>query len=127
MHAPAHPGLAGGVGGNDSTHVSWYQSGFWEVTVRMKYTFLSRWTVLILTIATFGLAYLGFWLFSQSQPGYGVLSLLVGGLLYALAWLVAFFDSIQERKIGWIIGLLLLLPFGIGPILYSVIGPKNTR
>jgi hypothetical protein len=95
--------------------------------VRMKYTFLSKWTVLILTIGTFGLAYFGFWLFGQNQAGYGVLSLLVGGLLYALAWLVAFFDSIQERKIGWIIGLLLLLPFGIGPILYSIIGPRNTR
>lgn len=93
----------------------------------MKYTFLSKWTVLILTIATFGLTYLGTVLFNQGHTLWGVLTLLVGFLVYAFAWIIALVDSIQERKFIWSVGLLLLLPFGIGPIIYSLVGPKNTR
>ena len=50
-------------------------------------------------------------------------------LLYwlAFAWIIALVDSIQERKYLWSVGLFVLLPFGIGPIIYSLIGPKNTR
>ncbi len=93
----------------------------------MKYTFLSKWTVLILTIATFGLTYLGTRLFAEGQGLWGALAFIVGFLIYAVAWIVALVDSIQERKFVWSVGLLLLLPFGIGPIIYSLIGPKNTR
>ncbi len=93
----------------------------------MKYTFLSKWTVLILTIATFGLTYLGTRLFAEGQGLWGALAFIVGFLIYAVAWIVALVDSIQERKFVWSVGLFLLLPFGIGPIIYSLIGPKNTR
>ena len=34
---------------------------------------------------------------------------------------------IQERRWGWLIALIILSPFLIGPLLYSVIGPKNTK
>jgi hypothetical protein len=93
----------------------------------MKYTFLSKWTVLILTVLTFGLGYYGYRLIGEQQAGSGLLALAIGALIYAVAWIVAFFDSIQERRLGWVIGLVVLLPVGIGPILYSVIGPRNTR
>lgn len=93
----------------------------------MKYTFLSKWTVLILTVLTFGLGYYGFRLIGEQQTGSGLLALAVGALIYAVAWIVAFFDSIQERRLGWVIGLVVLLPVGVGPVLYSLIGPRNTR
>lgn len=93
----------------------------------MKYTFLSKWTVLILTVITFGLAFLGITLFKQQSYLPGVLAFVIGGLIYIFAWFIALFDSIQERRWGWLAGLILLLPFGIGPILYSLIGPKNTK
>lgn len=93
----------------------------------MKYTFLSKWTVLILTILTFGLSYGGTVLINQGKGLLGVLTLVVAFLIYAFAWIIALIDSIQERKFVWSVGLLLLLPFGIGPIIYSLVGPKNTR
>jgi hypothetical protein len=93
----------------------------------MKYTFLSKWTVLILTILTFGLGYLGAYLIAHQGGLWGTLALLVGFLVYAFAWIIALIDSIQERKFVWSVGLFLLLPFGIGPIVYSLVGPKNTR
>ncbi|MGZ3582174.1 MAG: hypothetical protein ACXVCO_03530 [Ktedonobacterales bacterium] len=93
----------------------------------MKYTFLSKWTVLILTILTFGLSYGGTVLINQGKGFLGVLTLLVALLIYAFAWIIALVDSIQERKYLWSVGLFVLLPFGIGPIVYSLIGPKNTR
>lgn len=93
----------------------------------MKYTFLSKWTVLILTILTFGLVYLGTYLIAHQEGLWGWLTLLVSLLIYAFAWIIALVDSIQERKYLWSVGLFVLLPFGIGPIIYSLIGPKNTR
>lgn len=93
----------------------------------MKYTFLSKWTVLILTILTFGLSYGGTVLINQGKGLLGALTLLVAFLIYAFAWIIALIDSIQERKFIWSVGLFLLLPFGIGPIIYSLVGPKNTR
>lgn len=93
----------------------------------MKYTFLSKWTVLGLTIATFVLSYVGTVLINQHEGLWGVLALVVAFFIYAFAWIIALVDSIQERKFVWSVGLLLLLPFGIGPIIYSLVGPKNTR
>lgn len=92
----------------------------------MKYTFLSKWTVLILTLVTAGLTALGFTSLS-SHAGYAVLALVGGLLVYAVAWIIAFFDSIQERSWAWTIFLLVLLPIWIGPVLYSFFGPKNTK
>ena len=47
--------------------------------------------------------------------------------VYLFAWLIAVLDSIQERRWGWLIAMLLLLPLWIGPLLYSVFGPRNTK
>jgi hypothetical protein len=95
--------------------------------MKFKYTFLSKWTVLFLTLITFGLTFLGIWLIGQNHALQGALALLVGALIYVFAWFIALFDSIQERRWGWLIGLLVLLPVGLGPIVYSLIGPRNTK
>ena len=98
-----------------------------------KYTFLSKWTVLILTIVTVGLVVLFTSMTFQtpinmaSNIGLGILLLLLAILMYAIAWIVGFIDSIQEKAYGWTVALFLLLPFFIGPLLYSFFGPKNTR
>ena len=102
-------------------------------TAGLKYTFLSKWTVLILTIVTVGLVILFTSMTFQtpinmaSNVGLGILLLLLAILVYAIAWIVAFIDSIQEKAYGWTVALFLLLPFFIGPLFYSLLGPKNTR
>lgn len=94
----------------------------------MKYTLLSKWTVLILTLVTAGLILGGVKLaFGGGNIGAGILLLLVGVLVYAIAWVVALFDSIQERRFGWSVGLIVLVPFLIGPALYGLVGPHNTK
>ena len=96
----------------------------------MKYTFLSKWTVLILTIVTAVLAYVGISLINGTfgPNGFlGTLALLVGGLVYAIAWIIGFADSIQERRWGWTVALVILLPVWVGPLLYSLLGPRNTK
>jgi hypothetical protein len=89
--------------------------------------------VLILTIVTVGLVLL-FSSFTFQSPfnlasniGLGLLLLFLAIIVYAIAWIVGFIDSIQERAFGWTVALFLLLPFFIGPLLYSFFGPKNTR
>jgi hypothetical protein len=95
---------------------------------RVKYTFLSKWTVLILTLVTGGLAYFGVTSFSKpGGTGFALLALLIGLLVYAVAWIIALLDSIQERKLAWSILLVILLPVWIGPLLYSFLGPRNTK
>ena len=98
----------------------------------MKYTFLSKWTVLILTLITIALIVVGVLLaqggvFGSSNIGLSLIAYLVAAVVYLIAWFVALFDSIQERRWGWLIALIILSPFLIGPLLYSVIGPKNTK
>lgn len=98
----------------------------------MKYTFLSKWTVLILTAITAGLVYLGYALTlgapsGAEHPFYAILALVGGLVVYAFGWLIALIDSIQEGKWGWTIFLILLLPIWIGPLLYSFFGPRNTK
>ena len=102
-----------------------------ERALQMKYTFLSKWTVLILTLITAGLIVLSV-LFFQGQAlaqnsGLGLLAILVAFVVYAIAWIVALADSIQEKRWGWMVALIILLPILIGPLLYSLIGPRNTR
>ncbi len=102
-------------------------------TSGFKYTFLSKWTVLILTIVTVGLVVLFTSMTFQApisgmdNPVLGILLLLLAVLVYAIAWIVAFIDSIQEKAYGWTVALFLLVPFLIGPLFYSLLGPKNTR
>jgi hypothetical protein len=98
----------------------------------VKYTFLSKWTVLILTLITIALIAVGVLLaqggvFGQSNIGLSLIAYLVAAVVYLIAWFVALFDSIQERRWGWLIVLIILSPVLIGPLLYSVIGPKNTK
>lgn len=98
----------------------------------MKYTFLSKWTVLILTLITVALIAVGVLLtqggvFGPSNIGLSLIAYLVAAVVYLIAWIVALFDSIQERRWGWLIALIILSPVLIGPLLYSVIGPKNTK
>jgi hypothetical protein len=102
----------------------------------MKYTFLSRWTVLLLTLATAALAALGFAFLGATfgdtlhlsyNAGFAILAFLAAFALYSLAWVVGFLDSLQETRFGWSVTMVLLLPFLVGPILYSVFGPSNTR
>ena len=95
-----------------------------------KYTFLSKWTVLALTVITLALTYFGYtqiFVVHPSQVFAGILLILIGAVSYALAWIVAVIDSLQERRFLWTLGLLVMLPIAIGPLLYSIIGPKNTR
>jgi hypothetical protein len=96
----------------------------------LKYTFLSKWTVLILTVVTAALAYVGFSFLNGTfgtNALLGTLALLVGGLVYAIAWIIGFADSIQERRWGWTVALVILLPVWVGPLLYSLFGPRNTK
>jgi hypothetical protein len=98
----------------------------------MKYTFLSKWTVLILTILTAALIVVGVLLaqggtFGPSNIGLSLLAYLVAAVLYLIAWIVALFDSIQEHRWGWLVALIILSPVLIGPLLYSLIGPRNTK
>jgi hypothetical protein len=100
----------------------------------MKYTFLSKWTVLLLTLVTAGLATLGYYLAFgfqtpnfQPHPLYAILALLGGLAIYLFAWLIGVLDAIQERRWGWVLAMLLLLPLWIGPLLYSLFGPPNTK
>jgi uncharacterized membrane protein YoaT (DUF817 family) len=87
-----------------------------------RYTFLSKWTVLALTAVSGSMFYGSFQLTDSRW------TLILGTiLLYGVAWIVAFSDSIQERKFLWSLGLVVMIPIFIGPMLYSVFGPKNTR
>lgn len=101
----------------------------------MKYSFLSKWTVLLLTVVAGVLGFLGigqafgsaFGVSFTQHIGLGIVGLVVAALCYLFAWVVALLDSIQERRWGWTILLLLLSVVLIGPLLYSLIGPKNTK
>ena len=100
----------------------------------MKMTFLSKWTVLLLTIVSIALAGVGA-LFLQPQGIFnsgqnillGIVAFVVAFIIYAFAWIVALLDSIQGRRWGWLVVLIILLPVWIGPVLYALIGPKNTK
>lgn len=99
----------------------------------MKVTFLSKWTVLLLTIISIALTVIGVLLaqgrfFGQaSNFGLTLLAFVIAAIIYAIAWIVAFLDSIQEKRWGWLVTLIILLPVWIGPVLYALIGPKNTK
>ncbi|HEX6541040.1 MAG TPA: hypothetical protein VF040_04735 [Ktedonobacterales bacterium] len=99
----------------------------------MKMTFLSKWTVLLLTVISVALTVAGV-LAAQGKAfgsggnvGLAIILFLVAAILYAFAWFVGLFDSIQERRWGWTVTLVILLPVWIGPVLYSLIGPRNTK
>jgi hypothetical protein len=95
-----------------------------------RYTFLSKWTVLILTLVALGLTFGGYQVAfgaGQHNTALGIVGIIVGLLFYVFGWLIALLDSIQERRYGWLVILLLLTPFWIGPLAYSLVGPRNTK
>lgn len=87
----------------------------------IKYTLLSKWTVIGLTAASAICVYLAI-----TQLNH-VLFALMAVLIYGLAWVVALLDSVQEGRWFWAIGMFLMIPILVGPLLYSFWGPKNTR
>lgn len=95
-------------------------------------TFLSKWTVLLLTVISIALTIVGV-LFMQGQIGaeknigLAIILIVVAVVVYAFAWFVGLFDSIQERRWGWTVAMIILAPVWIGPVLYSLIGPRNTK
>jgi hypothetical protein len=99
----------------------------------MKYTFLSKWTVLLFTILSVALTVVGVLLaqgrvlVQSSNIGLSILAFVIAAIIYAIAWFVALFDSIQEKRWGWLVALIILLPVWVGPLLYALIGPKNTK
>ena len=95
-----------------------------------RYTFLSKWTVLILTLIALGLTFGGYQVAfgaGQHNTALGIVGIIVGLIFYVFSWLIALLDSIQERRYGWLVILLLLTPFWIGPLAYSLVGPRNTK
>lgn len=78
-----------------------------------------------MSLIAIGLTVLGYWQSSTGQPGTGLAAIIVGGLVYALAWVIGVLDSLLARRLGWSLALILLLPLGIGPLLYSIFGLRN--
>jgi hypothetical protein len=94
----------------------------------MKYTLLSKWTVLGLTVVTGGMITGGIKLLGGGgNTPVGILLLIAGVVVYGIAWIVAFLDALQERRFGWALGLIPLGLILIGPAVYGLLGPKNTK
>jgi hypothetical protein len=102
-----------------------------ERASHVKMSFLSKWTVLLLTVISIAFTVVGVLLtqgsFGASNVGLAIILFVVAAIVYAIAWFVGLFDSIQERRWGWTVALIILLPVWIGPLLYSLIGPRNTK
>jgi hypothetical protein len=78
-----------------------------------------------MTLIAIGLTALGYWQSSTGQASTGLAAIIVGGLVYALAWVIGILDSLLARRLGWSLALILLLPLGIGPLLYSIFGLRT--
>ena len=92
----------------------------------MKYTLLSKWTALGLSLATAGMTLGGIKLLGSNAP-LSILLFVLAVPVYVIAWFVALFDAFQEKRFGWVLGLIVLLPTFVGPAIYGVLGPKNTK
>lgn len=80
-----------------------------------------------MSLISFGLTILGFIETKSHQSGIGLLAIVIGSLIYTLAWIIALLDSLQAGRVGWSVALILLLPLGIGPLLYGLLGLGRTR
>lgn len=80
-----------------------------------------------MTLISVGLTVLGFIEIKSHQSGVGLLAIVIGSLVYTLAWTIAVLDSLQAGRSGWSIALVLLLPLGIGPLLYGILGLGRTK
>ena len=92
----------------------------------MQHVTRARWSLVAMTLIALGLVALGYWQSATGQAGTGLAAIIVGGLVYALAWMIGVLDSLQARRLGWSLALVLLLPLGIGPLLYSIFGLRST-
>jgi hypothetical protein len=88
----------------------------------MQHVARGRWILLFMTAIAIALSLLGFQQISAGQVGVGWAAIVVGGLVYAFAWIIGVLDSLQSRHFGWLLALILLLPLGVGPLLYSIFG-----
>jgi hypothetical protein len=79
-----------------------------------------------MSLISFGLTAVGFIETKSHQSGVGFLAIVIGSLIYTLAWLIALLDSLQAGRVGWSVVLILLLPLGIGPLLYGILGLGRT-
>jgi hypothetical protein len=80
-----------------------------------------------MSLISVGLMALGFIEIKNHQSGVGLLAIVIGSLIYTLAWIIALLDSLQAGRFGWSVALILLLPLGIGPLLYGILGLGRTR
>jgi uncharacterized membrane protein len=78
-----------------------------------------------MTAIAISLSLLGFQQISAGRAGVGWSAIVIGGLVYAFAWIIGVLDSLQSRRLGWLLALILLLPLGIGPLLYSIFGLQH--
>jgi hypothetical protein len=109
----------------------------------MKITLISKWTVLLLTACCYACIFFGLLLtVGPLHLHIGSLHVVIGNGLHSFdlgtilillgllsnfgAELLALADAVQERRPVWAIGLILLFPTGLGPLLYSLFGPRNT-
>jgi hypothetical protein len=93
----------------------------------MRHVRRGRATLLIMSLISVGLTALGFIEIKSHQTGVGLLAIVIGSLIYTLAWIIALLDSLQDGRVGWSVALILLLPLGIGPLLYGILGLGRTR
>jgi hypothetical protein len=93
----------------------------------MKHVRRGRATLLIMSLISFGLTALGFIETKSYLSGIGLLAIVIGSLVYTLAWMIALLDSLHAGRVGWSVALILLLPLGIGPLLYGLLGLGRTR
>ncbi len=86
-----------------------------------------RITLLLITAIAIGLTILGASEISNRQPSIGILAIVVGGMIYVLAWTIAIMDCILARRFRWSLALAILMPLGIGPLLYGLFGLHGSR
>jgi hypothetical protein len=75
-----------------------------------------------MSLIAFGLTAFGFMEAKSHQSSVGLLAIIIGSLVYTLAWIIALLDSLQSGRSGWSLALIVLLPLGIGPLLYGIFG-----
>jgi hypothetical protein len=86
-----------------------------------------RVTLLLITAIAIGLTILGASEVSNRQPSIGILAIIIGGVVYVLAWVIAVLDCILARRYRWSLALAILMPLGIGPLLYGLFGLRSSR
>jgi hypothetical protein len=76
-----------------------------------------------MSLISLGLTAFGSIEIRSHQAGVGVLAIAISSLVYTMAWILAVLYSLHAARPGWLVALILLLPLGIGPLLYGILGP----